>query len=191
MEDITQEALFTEEDFTLFYEVSTSIHAIRDLDAMLRTILCKIKAIFNIEGASLALHDRDRKEFHFIRTVEEEKDGEHLEMKKMRFPNHLGVAGWVLRENRLVIIPDVSKDDRFLKQFDFQENFVTRSMICAPLRTRKGPLGVLYALNKLEGEFTAKDSKLIEVLSGTIAIAIENARLNGELKKTSPFPFLF
>jgi Nif-specific regulatory protein len=93
------------------------------------------------------------------------------------------VAGWVLKQNEPVIIPDVSKDDRFFKQFDLQEDFVTRSMICLPLRTRKGPIGVLYALNKLQGAFTAKEAKLLEVLSGTIAVAIENARLNGELKK--------
>ena len=175
-------ASFTREDFSLFYDVSTSIHAIRDLDEMLRSILRKIKAIFNIEGASLALHDPAQKEFYFIRTVEEERNGDHLGMEKMRFPDHLGVAGWVLKQNEPLIIPDVSTDDRFLKQFDLRKSFVTRSMICLPLRTRKGPIGVLYALNKLQGAFTDKDAGLLEVLSGTIAIAIENARLNGELK---------
>jgi Nif-specific regulatory protein len=114
--------------------------------------------------------------------VEEEKDGEHLEMEKMRFPNHLGVGGWVFKQNEPVIIPDVSQDPRFLKQFDLQNKFVTRSMICVPLRTRKGPIGVLYALNKLQGAFTDRDVRLLEVLSGTIAIAIENARLNGEIQ---------
>ena len=182
MEEINQEASLTKEDLTLFYEVSTSIHAIRDLDEMLLNILRKIKAVFHIEGASLALHDADRKEFYFIRTVEEERNGYHGGMKSMRFPDHLGVAGWVLRENRLVVIQDASKDDRFFKGLDLQENFVTRSMICLPLRTRKGLIGVLYALNKLQGEFTVGEAGLLEILSGTIAISIENARLYGELK---------
>ncbi|MFV9646598.1 MAG: sigma 54-interacting transcriptional regulator, partial [Desulfobacterales bacterium] len=183
MEEVNQEASLTKEDLTLFYEVSTSIHAIRDLDEMLRSILRKIKAVFHIEGASLALHDADRKEFYFIRTVEEERNGYHGGMKSMQFPDHLGVAGWVLRENRPVIIQDASKDDRFFKGLDLQENFVTKSMICLPLRTRKGLIGVLYALNKLEGEFTARETRLLEILSGTIAIAIENARFYGDLKQ--------
>jgi Nif-specific regulatory protein len=182
MEEIKREDPFTKEDLALFYEVSTSIHAIRDLDEMLRSILRKIKAVFHVEGASIALHDAERKEFYFIRTVEEERNGEHAGMARMRFPDHLGVAGWVLRERRPVIIPDASKNDRFFKGLDLQENFVTRSMICLPLRTRKGLIGVLYALNKLEGEFTAREARLLEILSGTIAIAIENARLYGELK---------
>jgi len=183
MEETKEDLEFTKEDFTLFYDVSTSIHDIRDLDEMLRTILSKIKVVFHIEGASIALHDPHRKEFFFIRTVEEGRDGNHAGMEKIRFPDHLGVAGWVLRENRPVIIPDTSKDDRFFKGIDIQEEFVTRSLICLPLRTRKGLIGVLYALNKLKGEFTLKEGRLLETLSGTIAIAIENARLYGELKQ--------
>jgi Nif-specific regulatory protein len=183
MEEIRQEDSFTKEDLTLLYDTSTSIHAIRNLDEMLRSIMAKIKTVFHIEGASIALHDIDQKEFYFIRTVEEEKDRDYVNMQKMRFPDHLGVAGWVLRENRPVIIPDVSKDDRFYKGLNHKEDFVTKSMICVPLRTRKGLLGVLYALNKLEGEFTDKEVRLLEILSGTIAISIENARLYGELKQ--------
>jgi Nif-specific regulatory protein len=183
MEEIRQQASFANEDLALFYDVSTSIHAIRDLDAMLRSILRKIKTVFQIEGASIALHDRDRKEFYFIRTVEEEKNANATRMQRMRFPDHVGVAGWVLRENRSVVIADVSKDDRFFEGIDLQEDFVTRSMICIPLRTRKGLLGVLYALNKLHGEFTDREARLLEILSGTIAISIENARLYGEVKQ--------
>jgi Nif-specific regulatory protein len=172
----------TQEDFQRFCEVSNAIHAIRNLDQMLRSILRNIREIFHIEGASIALHDPDQKEFYFIRTVEEEKDGAHLEMEKMRFPDHLGVAGWVLKQNEPVIIPDASRDPRILKQFDLENRFVTRSMVCVPLRTRKASIGVLYALNKLQGAFTERDVRLLEVLSGTIAIAIENARLNGEIQ---------
>lgn len=177
------DTIFSDEDITLFYEVSTSIHAIRDLDEMLQSILRKIKAVFRVEGASLALHDPDRKEFYFIRTVEEERNGGHEKMVEMRFPDHLGVAGCVFRENRPMIIQDVSKDERFFEGIDLKEDFVTRSMICCPLRSRKGLIGVLYALNKMEGEFTPRDARLLEILSGTIAIAIENAQLYGELKQ--------
>ena len=172
------------EYITLLYEVSTSIHAIRDLDEMLKSILGKIKAVFHIEGVSIAIHDPENKEFYFIRTVEEEeRNGEKKGIQKMRFPDHLGVAGWVLRKKEPVIIPDTSRDDRFFKGIDLKGNFVTRSMICLPLRTRKGLIGVLYVLNKLKGEFTKKEERLLEILSGTIAIAIENAQFYGELKQ--------
>ncbi len=183
MERDHAEVQLTEEDLTLFYEVSNSIHVIRDLDDMLQNILLGIETVFRVEGASLALHDPERGEFYFIRTVEEDKNGDHDRKKKMRFPDHLGVAGWVLRERKPAIIPDVTKDDRFFKGIDIQQNFETRSMICLPLLTRKGLIGILYVLNKLNGEFTERDAKLLENLSGTIAIAIENAQLYGDLKQ--------
>ena len=182
MEKINQEILFTKEELTLLYDASVSIHAMRDLDEMLKSILRKIKTVFRIEGASIALHDADRKEFYFIHTVEEEKNGDSVRMQRMRFPDHQGVAGWVLRENQPVVIHDASKDDRFFKGIDLQERSVTKSMICFPLRTRKGLIGVIYALNKIEGQFTERETRLLEILSGTIAISIENARLYGELK---------
>jgi len=174
---------FDREDLGLLYEVSTSIHAIKDFDEMLRAVLHKIKEVFQIDGASLALHEADQKMFYFLQTVEMQQDGRHNDIEKMHFPDHLGVAGWVLRNNRTVLIPDASKDERIYKEFNLQKGFPTRSMICVPLRTPKGIIGVLYAINKLEGRFTNKDSLLLEILSVTLAMAIENAKNYGLLKQ--------
>ncbi|MGD2187845.1 MAG: sigma 54-interacting transcriptional regulator, partial [Desulfobacterales bacterium] len=136
-----------------------------------------------IEGASIALHDPQQKEFYFIRTVEEQQKGSRDHVQGMRFADDYGIAGWVLREKEPVLIPDVSRDERFTNQLDIQQNLDTRSMICVPLKTRKGMIGVLYALNKHIAEFTPKDMRLLEILSGTIAVSIENARLYGEIKQ--------
>ena len=178
-----QEILLTNEDFNLLYQVSKSIHSIHDLAKMLQNILLKIKEVFAIEGASIALHDAGNKELYFIRTVEEQRGIAQKRMDQMRFPDDYGVAGWVLRENCPVIIPDVCCDERFSDTLDIQHDLITRSMICVPLKTRKGPIGVLYTLNKLEGKFTPKEARLLEILSGTIAIAIENAKLYGGIRQ--------
>ena len=181
MKEENTEAPVTAADFALLYEVSTSIHSIRDMDEMLLSVMRSIRDVYHIEGASLALHDAESGEFYFLKTMEEARDGENDAKRNIRFPDHMGVAGWVMRENRAVLIPDVSKDDRFFRGVDVQRDFVTRSMICCPLCTRRGFLGVLYALNKNDGVFTDKDLKLLEILSGTIAVAVENARVYGEL----------
>lgn len=179
----TEEVCLTDKDLNLLYEVSNSIHSIGDPGIMLQNILLKIKAVFTVEGASIALHDFENKEFYFIRTVEEQQGGAQKKMYEMRFPDDFGVAGWVLRNGCSVKILDVSRDERFFDELDIQKDFNTRSMICVPLKTRKGVIGVLYALNKLEGEFTPKEAMLLEIISGTIAVAIENAKLYGEIKQ--------
>ena len=178
-----EEVCLTNEDLNLLYEISISIHSIGDPDKMLQNILLKTKEVFFLEGASIALHDATNKEFYFIRTVEEQRGGAQKKIYEMRFPDDYGVAGWVLRENRSVTILDVSRDERFSNGLDIQQDFTTRSMICVPLKTRKGVIGVLYAINKLEGEFTPKEEMLLEIISGTIAVAIENAKLYGEIKQ--------
>jgi Nif-specific regulatory protein len=177
------ETSFTRQDLNLLYEVATSIHAIKDFDEMLRVVLHKIKDVFQIEGASLALHEPDQKMFFFIRTVEMQQDRVNKEIEKMHFPDHLGVAGWVLQNNQPVLIDDVSKDERVIKEFLLDKELPTRSMICVPLRTPKAIIGVLYAINKLKGSFAAKDSRLLEILSVTLAMAIENAKNYGLLKQ--------
>lgn len=178
----TKDATLTNEDLTLLYDLATYIHEIDDLDKMLLKILKEMRAVFDIEGASIALHDSESREFYFIRTAEEQNRGSTEDMEGMRFPEDYGVAGWVFRNNEAVVIPDVSKDDRYAGSLDIQKDFITRSMICAPLRSRNRIIGVLYALNKVNGIFTDKDSLLIEILSGTIAIAVENAKLYGKVK---------
>jgi len=183
MTEINPEIILNKEDLDLLYEVSTSIHAIHDLNEMLRNVLSKTKEVFRIEGASIALHDRRHKELYFIRTVEEQRGNALQKMDEMRFPDDYGVAGWVLREQKAVLIPDVSRDERFTRQLDIQQTLDTRSMICVPLKTRKGVIGVLYALNKHDAEFAEKDLRLLEILSGPIAVAIENARLYGEVRQ--------
>ena len=180
MAEINSEVFLDKADLD---EVSISIHSIHDLDEMLRNILSKVKEVFQIEGASIALHDRKRKELYFIRTVEEQSDDVPQKMRQMRFADDYGVAGWVLREQKAVLIPDVSRDERFSPQLDIQQTLDTHSMICVPLKTRKGVIGVLYALNKQFTEFDEKDLRLLEILSGPIAVSIENARLYGEIQQ--------
>lgn len=170
-------------DLDLLYEISTAIHSIHDLDEMLRNVLAKVKDVFQIDGASIALHDRERKELYFIRTVEELSGEDSQEMAAMRFPDDYGVAGWVLRKQQSVLIPDVSKDIRFTKELDFQQSLDTRSMICVPLKTRKEVMGVLYAINKHASEFNQNDLRLLEILSLIISVSIENARFYGEIQR--------
>jgi Nif-specific regulatory protein len=172
----------SEKEFSLFCEVITSFHTIRNMDEMLVSIFCKISSVIDIQGASIALHDPTNKEFYFIRTIEDGKNRSKSDKHFLRFPDNVGVAGWVMSNNRAAIINNVSEDHRFYDGLDCKEDFVTQSMICVPLRTRKGFLGVLYALNKESGAFTEREETILEIFSGTIAVSLENARLYGELK---------
>jgi len=179
---MAEQLRLSDKELSLFCEITTSFHTIRDMDALILDIFCKIKSILNIEGASIALHDPANKEFYFIRTVGEHAGTVNPDNSTLRFPDDKGVASWVRENNCSVIINDVSRDSRFFRDMDIKGHFKTRSMICVPLQTRKGFMGILYALNKIDGQFIDREKKILEILSGTIAVSLENAKLYGELK---------
>lgn len=172
----------TEAEFSLFCEVITSFQTVHDLEEIFQLIFERITTIFNVEGTSLALHDPGRQEFYFIRTVEDAHDLQDRTNPDLRFPDSKGIAGWVMEHNQSACINDVSGDPRYSGGLDDSEEFETRSMICVPLRTRKSFLGVLYVLNKRSGEFTEREARILEIVSGTIAVSVENARFYGELQ---------
>lgn len=88
-----------------------------------------------------------------------------------------GIAGHVARAGVIVNISDAYRDPRFNPSVDKVSGYVTRSMLCMPLRNRKNAvIGVFQLLNRKGGPFDAGDEFFIEALSGHAANAIGNAR---------------
>jgi Nif-specific regulatory protein len=108
----------------------------------------------------------------------------HIEkrFRAIRFPADKGIAGWVVQNAKATIVPDVTTDDRFYPEVDRLSGARTTSLLYAPLRTRRGVIGVIGLRNKRGGVFTEEDLGFLEVLSGGIAVAIENARLYSQVK---------
>jgi PAS domain S-box-containing protein len=76
-----------------------------------------------------------------------------------------------------VIVPDVSKDQRFDPAINQHLGFVTRAIGCAPIRYRGEVIGVIEALNPLEENFDA-DALLVLTGIGSLAgAAIRHAQL--------------
>jgi sigma-B regulation protein RsbU (phosphoserine phosphatase) len=92
-----------------------------------------------------------------------------------------GVAGWVAREGKPVLIDDAYDDPRFNPQVDRLTGYRTRSMACAPLLYRERLIGVVQGINKLGGGvFTGDDLEMLSLLGSQAAVAIVNARLHRE-----------
>lgn len=172
----------TAQELKIFYQIATALHTVTDLDEILELVLHQVKTVLGIEGCSIALHDPDAREFYFIRTIEDAQSPKNSDDTELRFPENKGVGGDVYQNDQTAIINDVAQDKRFT-QVKSPSGFSTHSMICTPLRARRQVIGLLYALNKETGDFTTDDGELLELVSGTIAIAIENARLYGDLKR--------
>src|SRR5215470_17622812 len=165
----------------LLYSVSRSLHSLIELDQLLPLVVEETKHLLGIEGCSVILLDETCRELYFPFVSPENSDvAERL--RQLRMPADKGIAGWVVQAGKSLLVSDVRRDDRFYAQVDEQTGGDTRSVLCAPLRTQRGIIGVLECVNKIDGPFTETELTFLEALAGSVAVAIENARLYQTLK---------
>ncbi|MGD8624896.1 MAG: ATP-binding protein [Anaerolineae bacterium] len=88
-----------------------------------------------------------------------------------------GIAHWVIEHDELLLVEDVTQDPRFFAGWDEASGFVTRSILCVPLRVKGETIGAIEAINKVQGSFDQEDLTVMTSLAAYAAIAIENARL--------------
>jgi transcriptional regulator with GAF, ATPase, and Fis domain len=169
------------EQLRLLYEVSRSLHALIDLDDLLAFVVDKTKDLLGAEGCSVILVDETGRELYFP-YVSPESDVVADRLRHLRMPADKGIAGTVVQTGESLLIPDVRRDTRFYSEADRQTGGETRSILCTPLRTQRGIIGAIECINKREEEFTQWDLAFLEALAGSIAVAIENARLYQTLK---------
>src|SRR2546422_767276 len=84
------------------------------LDPLLRFATRRARELLRAEGCAILLLDRRRGELFFpvaSQTASHEAAGTALE--ETSFPQHVGVAGWVLREGRALEVEDAANDPRF------------------------------------------------------------------------------
>lgn len=95
--------------------------------------------------------------------------------REIRIINTSGIAGHVFTTGQGVIIHDAYKSEFFNKSVDQLTGFVTKTVLCVPLRNLKGErIGVAQLLNKIEGAFTQNDLELLEATVEQAAIALES-----------------
>lgn len=156
-----------------FFELAQSFIGTLDLDTLLKRIGSAVEKLTQAEASSILLLDEDKENLYF-KTAGGEKGGL---IKKMKVKLGEGIAGWVAKERKPLIVQDVTKDERFRKTFDQATGFVTKSILCVPLVFNNELIGVAEVLNKKNGkEFSQADQEILQNLSNLAAIAISNAK---------------
>ncbi len=155
-----------------FSEIGKTITSSIELGEILKIIMKKIRDLLHPGNWSLLLVDNKSGELRFEIAVGRGS----TKLKGMTIKSGEGVAGWVAREKKPLLITDVSKDARFSKRVDSITRYKTRSIICVPLIAKDKCLGVIELINRPRTkEFTEEDLLLLTALAGYSAIAIENA----------------
>ncbi len=157
-------------------EVSIIVNSTLDLDSVINLVMEKAQTVMEAEASSVMLINEKTGmlewEVALGEVGEEVKDKVQLRVGE-------GIAGWVAQTGQPLIVPDVSKDERFFKKSDEVTGFKTRSILAAPLKVKNRIIGVAEVINPLHGRaFTDDDLDLFSTFSRQVALAIENARMH-------------
>ncbi len=149
---------------------------------ILKIIMEKTADFVKAEGWSILLLDKENQELVFEAAAGEA--GQKL--IGIRLKINQGVAGWVARTGKPLIVEDVTKDPRFYDGVDKKTKFITKSILCVPMKSGNEILGVVEVVNKVGGEpFTKDDLEIFENLVQHITIALRNAQLYNKMEETS------
>ncbi len=116
---------------------------------ILQQVLEQTQMALQVEAVSLSLISGDRKTLT-IKGATGHVAGQVLEIQ---LKVGEGVVGWVAEHGESLIVPNARSDPRFNPEVDRVTGFETRSIACAPIRYRGEVIGVLQALNPVEGAF--------------------------------------
>ncbi|MBU1599171.1 GAF domain-containing protein [bacterium] len=165
---------------TVLSEVSKTVNSTISLDNVLDLSMRLVKQVMRVEASSLLLLDKDKNELVF--QVALGKKGEAI--KEIRVPIGKGVAGWVAETGEPLYIKDVDGDERFFKEADKLSGFITKSIICVPLKVKDRLIGVAQAINPIGGQEVSQDDiELFSTIGSQMAIALENASLYKDLEE--------
>ena len=155
-------------------EVSCLINSITDYHKLLRQILSVAQRVIQAEAASLFLLDEDSGNLRLA--IATRADG-GFDEPDITVPRGKGIVGWVMERNEPLLIPDAYKDERFYAAADKKTGFITRSILCSPLRSEHKNIGVLQVLNPLsKPAFEDIDLEGFSAYANLTATAIDKLR---------------
>ncbi len=180
--DLTVEKRMTKSNQIMF-KISNALHQYQKLGDLITLINKEIQTLISVEGSFIMLADKSKEQLYFLSAQYRDSESEK-QFKKIKFPDNQGVSGRVYKSGKPMIIPDVSKCSFFLKRINEETDLVTKSMLSVPLKLKDKVIGVVTVANKHHGEFDNIDIELLSMVSNTIALPIENARIHEELEKS-------
>lgn len=167
------------EKLGLALEIGTIVNSTLNLAEVLALIMRHANRVTDSCASTLMLLDDKTGELVFSIPTGPKAS----ELTDFRLPPGEGIAGWVVEHEQPALVPKAREDPRFYPGIDIITGIETETLLCVPLKARTRLIGVLEVINKADGTpFNEKDALLLSIFACQAAMAIENARLHGELK---------
>src|ERR1700734_3877727 len=158
----------------LLNEIARELSSILNLDELLSRVAELLRKLIDYQMFSILLLDASGEKLQHRFSLRF-RENIHL---KHEVPLGRGLVGYAAQSKEAVLVPDVSKDPRYI-----EANPETRSELAVPLIYKSKVVGVLDLEHTRRGFFTEEHKRTMTTLAAQIAIALENARLYEEIER--------
>jgi len=156
----------------ILLEMSREISSQLPIRTVVRRLSLRLKQLLNADECSIMILDDSRKELAFS----ESTGLTRWELENIRFRVGEGIAGWVARHKKPLLVPDCASDPRFVAIPNQKRPMV--SMICVPLLIKRRVIGTVSLTTRTQGNlFSELDLEMAVLLAAHISLALENNRL--------------
>ncbi len=166
----------------LLYKVSREFASALDLHTVLtRVLFAALSNVGGERGTIIVMDDNGRAVDSAIAYGNQLRESTTLQL---RDTVERGLAGWVVRKRQAVLVPDTSKDERWLRREDDAiDRSGSKSAICAPLMAREKVVGVLTIVHAVPKAYSEEHLELVQAIADQAGIAVLNARLFSESQR--------
>lgn len=162
------------------YEIARVLNSTLDLDSVLQLVMDQMINVVNAERGFLMLVNPATHELEF--TIARDKQARTID--KSEFKISLRTIERVVR-TREPLLADDAQMDTALKEQESIMAYGIRSIMCVPLVVRDNCIGAVYVDSRISANlFELKHRDLLVTFCHQAAIAIDNARLFADLKKS-------
>jgi sigma-B regulation protein RsbU (phosphoserine phosphatase) len=158
----------------LLNEIARELTSILNLDQLLKRIAELLSRLIDYQMFSILLLDASGEKLQHRFSL---RFQENIQLKH-DVPLGKGIVGHAAQHKHAVLVPDVSKDPRYILA-----NPETRSELAVPLIYKDKVIGVLDLEHTRRGFFTDDHKRTVTTLAAQVAIAIENAQLYEEIAR--------
>ena len=148
--------------------VSKRVSAMETVDEILESLVEIATYEMQAERGSLFINDPVTNELY-------SRVAMGMQRREIRVMNDSGIVGNVYQSGKGLIIKNAYRDKRFDKSIDESSGFLTKSILCTPIKTVKGEIiGCTQVLNKKKGYFTKADMSFLELITSQAAVALQS-----------------
>jgi sigma-B regulation protein RsbU (phosphoserine phosphatase) len=157
---------------TLLYNLSQQLNSSLDLEVVLNKLMDEVITALHAERGFIMLHGVDGMlEFRVARGLDQ------TDIEDPEFQISRSIVDKTAASGQPILTSDAQLDERFNMRQSIMAKGL-RAILCVPIKIKDQQIGIIYVDNRLRaGIFTTEDLDLLNSISASAAIAIENARL--------------